>query len=71
MKHHLNPSRPRLSVTTRREIFPVLEQLAVADTRTPSAMAGRLITEALASRGLWDLSNARPTTTAPATGGAR
>jgi hypothetical protein len=61
MKRPLNPSRPRLSVTTGRDLLPVLEGLAMSDTRTASQMARRLITEALDSRGLWDLENNWPT----------
>lgn len=57
---HLNPSRPRLSVTTGRDLLPVLERLAISDTRTASQMARRLLTEALAARGLWDLEHHRP-----------
>lgn len=60
MRRPLNPSRPRISVTTGRNLLPVLEQLAISDTRTASQMARRLNTEALAYRGLWDLEHHRP-----------
>jgi hypothetical protein len=53
--------RPRLSVTTGRDLLPVLEGLATSDTRTASQMARRLVTEALSARGLWDLENNWPT----------
>lgn len=60
MKRSASPNRPRLSVTTGRDLLPVLEQLARADTRTASNMARRLLTEALAQRGLWDLELNQP-----------